>query len=207
MAETNKLGHRIGTRGGKTRQAILDATRGLLETRHYGEIRVADVAAAASVSPSNFYTYFKTVEEPILALAEEAAQDFSRLAAHLSSDWSGERAFEAARGLVLDMLELWREHGAALRVEHLLADRGEPAFAESRVRRLRRLHLAVERRMAQAQAGGLLPEGLSPRLASYELVSLMESVAAGFTLLRRADTPEAIVDTTAHIVAKLATGR
>src|SRR6218665_3400780 len=61
MAETNKLGHRIGTRGGKTRQAILDAMRGLLEQRYYGEIRVADVAAAASVSPSNFYTYFKTV--------------------------------------------------------------------------------------------------------------------------------------------------
>ena len=142
-----------------------------------------------------------------LALAEEAAADFSRLAAHLSSDWSGERAFEAARTLVVDMLDLWLTHGAALRVEHLLADRGEPAFAESRVRRLRRLHLAVERRMAQAQAGGLLPEGLSPRLASYELVSLMESVAAGFTLLRRADTPDAIIDTTAHIVAKLTTGR
>ena len=53
---TNKLGHRIGARGGRTRTAILDATRSLLDGRHLGEIRVADVAAAAGVSPSNFYT-------------------------------------------------------------------------------------------------------------------------------------------------------
>ncbi len=42
---------------------------------------------------------------------------------------------------------------------------------------------------------------------TYETANLVESVAAGFTLMRRADTPEAIVDTTAHIVLKLTTGR
>ncbi|MNE92686.1 hypothetical protein D3C80_1904400 [compost metagenome] len=51
------------------------------------------------------------------------------------------------------------------------------------------------------------PEGLSPRLTSYETANLVESVAAGFALMRRADTAEAIVDTTAHIVVKLTTGR
>ena len=73
----NKLGHRIGARGGRTRRSILDAARGLLNERHVGEIRVADVASAAGVSPSNFYTYFKTVEEPVLALCEEAGADLS----------------------------------------------------------------------------------------------------------------------------------
>lgn len=208
MSETtNKLGHRIGRRGGRTRQAILEAVRALLQTRHFGEIRVADVAAAAGVSASNYYTYFKTVEEPILALSEEAASDCGALASHLQTDWAGDRAFEAARELVRGMLEVWRVHGPALRVEHLMADRGDIAFAESRVRRLRRLHLALERRIAQAQANGLQSPGLSPRLASYEVASLLESVAAGFTLLMRADTPEAIVDTTAHVVVKLTTGR
>ena len=72
VESTNKLGHRIGARGGRTRQAILDATRNLLNARHYGDIRVSDLASAAGVSPSNFYTYFKTVEEPVLALCESA---------------------------------------------------------------------------------------------------------------------------------------
>ena len=52
-----------------------------------------------------------------------------------------------------------------------------------------------------------MPKTLSPRLASYQVASLVESTAAGFELLRRADTAEAIIDTTAHLVVKLTTGR
>ena len=207
QALVNKLGHRIGARGGRTRRAILDATRTLLDTRHLGEIRVADVASAAGLAPSNFYTYFKEVDEPVLALCEDAAADCQTLAAHLDADWSADRAFITARALILDMMEVWRAHGPVLRIEHELADKGEDAFAESRIRRLRRLHLAIERRIAQARAQGYHPEGLSPRLASYEVVSLIEGVAAGFNLLRRADTPEAILDTSAHIVVRIITGR
>jgi hypothetical protein len=95
-----------------------------------------------------------------------------------------------------------------LRIEHMLADKGEAGFVESRVRRLRRVHLAFERRIAVAHATGYHAAGLDPRLASYEVANLVESVAAGFDLLRRGDTPpEAIIDTTAHIVVKLVTGR
>jgi len=208
MADTvNKLGHRIGARGGRTRQAILDATRTLLNTRHYGDIRVADLASAAGVSPSNFYTYFKTVEEPVLALCEAAASDFQGLATHFQIDWPGDRAFGIARAFLLDVMTIWRDHGQVLRVEHMLADQGEPAFVESRVRRLRRLHLAIERRVAQAHASGLHPRDYNPRLVSYQIASIVESTAASFDLLRRADTAEAILDTTALIVVKLTTGR
>lgn len=204
---TNKLGHRIRARGARTRRALLDALRGLLDRKHLGEIRPADVSLAAGVSAPTFYTYFSSVEEGLLVLCEEAGEDFQRLAAHIHADWSGDRAFEAARAYVLEVLTLWSDHGPVLRIEHMMADMGDPAFAESRIRRLRRLHLALERRIAQARASGLHPEGLSPRLASYETASLVESVAAGFGLMRRADTPEAIVDTTAHVVVKLTTGR
>ena len=204
----NKLGHRIGARGGRTRDAILAATRALLERRHLGEIRVTDVAAESGVSPSNFYTYFKTVEEPVLALCEAAAVDFQPLSRHLDGDWSGDQAFQCARAYVLDVLLVWREHGPVLRIEHMLADKGEPGFVEARVKRLRRVHLAFERRIATAHATGYHARGLDPRLASYEIANLVESVAAGFDLMRRGDTPaEAIIDTTAHIVVKLVTGR
>ena len=204
----NKLGHRIGARGGRTRSAILEATRRLLDRRHLGEIRVADVAAEAGVSPSNFYTYFKTVEEPVLALCEGVAAEFQPLSRHLEGDWSAEAAFGAARTYIMDVLLIWREHGPVLRIEHMLADKGEAGFVESRVRRLRRVHLAFERRIAVAHATGYHAVGLDPRLASYEVANLVESVAAGFDLLRRGETPpEAIIETTAHIVVKLVTGR
>lgn len=206
-ATTNKLGHKIGARGGRTRRALMDGVSALLETRHLGEIKVADAAQAAGVSTSNFYTYFATVEEAVLALCEDAGGDFQPLSRHLDHAWAPDEAFGAARALVLDMLDLWTRHGPVLRVEHMLADKGVEAFAESRIRRLRRLHLSLERRIAHARANGYLPEALNPRLASYEVASLIESVGAGFNLMRRADTPEAIVDTTAHIVARLVTGR
>jgi AcrR family transcriptional regulator len=204
----NKLGHRIGARGGRTRGAILEATRRLLDQRHLGEIRVADVATEAGVSPSNFYTYFKTVEEPVLLLCEAAAADFQPLSRHLEVDWSADNAFPAARAYVVDVLVIWREHGPVLRIEHMLADKGEAGFVEARIRRLRRVHLAFERRIAVAHSTGYHAAGLDPRLTSYEVANLVESVAAGFDLMRRGDTaPEAIIDTTAHIVVKLVTGR
>ena len=207
-ANVNKLGHRIGARGGKTRDAILEATKSLLQRRHLGEIRVADVAAEAGLSPTNFYTYYKTVEEPVLALCELASNDFQPLARHLDGDWSGEQAFVAARAYIVGVLEFWHEHGPMLRIEHMLADKGEAGFVESRVKRLRRVHLALERRIAQAHATGYHAKGLDPRLTSYEVASLVESMAAGFELLKRGDTPpDAIIDTTAWIVVKLVTGR
>jgi AcrR family transcriptional regulator len=204
----NKLGHRIGARGGRTRDVILEATRRLLDRRHLGEIRVADVASEAGLSPSNFYTYFKTVEEAVLLLCEAVAADFQPLARHLEGDWSAENAFGAARAYVVDVLAIWDRHGPVLRIEHMLADKGEAGFVESRVGRLRRVHLAFERRIAVAHATGYHAAGLDPRLTSYEVANLVESVAAGFELMRRGETPpEAIIDTTAHIVVKLVTGR
>jgi AcrR family transcriptional regulator len=205
---TNKLGHRIGARGERTRSAILAATRSLLDGRHLGEIRVADVAAAAGVSASNFYTYFKSVEEVVLGLCENASTDFQPLARYLDGDWTGEQAFISARAYVVAVLLFWREHGPVLRIEHMLADKGEEGFAESRIKRLRRVHLAFERRIAQAHATGYHAKGLDPRLTSYEVANLVESMAAGFNLLQRGETPaDTILDTTAHILVKLVTGR
>ncbi len=203
----NKLGHRIGARGGRTRTAILDALRTLLAERHMGEIRIADLAQAASISAPTFYTYFDTLDEALLALCEEVASDWQGLAHHLEADWSGGQGLIHARALIMDMLALWARHGAIIRVEQMMADRGAPAFVEARISRLRRLHLALERRIAQAAHAGLHPEGYDPRLASYEVANIAESAAASFNLLKRADSDRAIIDTTAHILVRLITGR
>jgi AcrR family transcriptional regulator len=135
---TNKLGHRIRRRGARTREALLAAVRELLEERGPGAVRIADVAQRAGVSAPSVYTYFRTVDEAALALCEAAAPDTEALATLLEGDWSGDEAFRACRAFVEAMAEVWRVHGAALRVERLMADRGDAAFAESRIRRLRR---------------------------------------------------------------------
>ncbi|MFW2341865.1 TetR/AcrR family transcriptional regulator [Brevundimonas sp.] len=203
----NKLGHRIGARGGRTRSAILEALRGLLATRHLGEIRIADVAQSAAISAPTFYTYFDTLDEALLALCDEVASDWQGLAHHVEADWSAGQGLTHARALITDMLALWDRHGAIIRVEQMMADRGDPAFAEARIGRLRRLHLALERRIAQAANAGLHPQGYDPRLASYEVANIAESAAASFKLLKRADSDQAIIETTALILVRLITGR
>jgi len=203
----NKLGHRMGARGGRTRMALMNACSSLLREHHFGDVRTVDVALAAGVSPASFYTYFSAVEDVVLALCEAATKDCNTLARHFQGDLAGERALVAARAYVDDALAMWRAHGHALRIEHMLANQGHAAFAESRIRRLRRLHLALERRIAEARVGGRQPEGLDPRLASYQVANMVESMADGFDLLLRADTAEAILDTTAHMVVRLTTGR
>jgi AcrR family transcriptional regulator len=203
----NKLGHRIGARGGRTRSAILEALRGLLATRHLGEIRIADVAQSAGTSAPTFYTYFDTLDEALLALCDEVASDWQGLAHHVEADWSAGQGLTHARALITHMLDLWSRHGAIIRVEQMMADRGDPAFVEARVKRLRRLHLALERRIAQAASSGLHPDGYDPRLASYEVANIAESAAASFNLLKRADSDRAIIETTALILVRLITGR
>ncbi|MFC0634600.1 TetR/AcrR family transcriptional regulator [Brevundimonas balnearis] len=204
----NKLGHRIGRRGGRTREALLAAARGLLETHKLADLRPADVARAAGVSAPSFYTYFKTVDEPVLALCEAAGAPYQGLAALFDADWSGERAFEQARAYVLAVVDIWAEHGPVLRIENALADEGHDAFARERIRRLRRVHLAIERRIAEARVNGRHDSRLDARLASYEAASMVDSVAAGLRLMQRGDTPlDDVVDTTALLFAKLVTGR
>ena len=93
----NKLGHRIGARGGRTRSAILEALRSLLATRHLGEIRIADVTQAAGTSAPTFYTYFDTLDEALLALCDEVASDWQGLAHHVEADWSAGQGLAHAR--------------------------------------------------------------------------------------------------------------
>jgi len=179
----------------------------LLSSRHLGEIRIADVAQAAGSSAPTFYTYFDTLDEALLALCDEVASDWQGLAQHVEADWTAGRGLDQARALITHMLALWERHGAIVRVEQMMADRGDPAFVEARIGRLRRLHLALERRIAQAANAGLHPVGYDPRLASYEVANIAESAAASFNLLKRADSDQAIIDTTALILVRLITGR
>jgi AcrR family transcriptional regulator len=204
----NKLGHRIGRRGGRTREAILAATRRLLETHKLADLRPADIAREAGVSAPSFYTYFKGVDEPVLALCEAAAAPYQTLTPLFDADWSGERAFDQARAYVTAVVDIWAEHGPVLRIGSALADEGHEAFATERIRRLRRVHLAIERKIAQARATGLHDPRLDPRLASYEAASMVDAVAAGLHLLQRGETPlESVIDTTTLLFARVVTGR
>ncbi|MCM6775662.1 TetR/AcrR family transcriptional regulator [Nocardia sp. CDC159] len=54
-----------------TRARIVDAARGLFETRGYSSVRVDDIAAAVGCSRATFYLHFTGKTEVLRAIAEE----------------------------------------------------------------------------------------------------------------------------------------
>src|SRR3546814_7076111 len=52
-------GRKLGAKGRRTRQQLIDATVALLETHGLRDVSVVDVARAVQTSPGTFYVYFK----------------------------------------------------------------------------------------------------------------------------------------------------
>jgi hypothetical protein len=58
-ARYNHYGQKIGSKGERTRQTLIDVTVDLLETHGLRDVSVADVARVAKTSPATFYVYFR----------------------------------------------------------------------------------------------------------------------------------------------------
>ena len=95
--EYNHYGQKIGSKGERTRRALIDKTVDLLESHGLRDVSVADVARAAKTSPATFYVYFRGVPEVVLAALEAASQTSPEI-----------EALIARHGLS------WTEHGVTI---------------------------------------------------------------------------------------------
>lgn len=156
-------GRTLSHRGQLTRSHLLVATRELLDASTYRSLRAVDIARAARTSPATFYQYFASVEDAVVALAEELAdQAGARLAAAAAARDAG--------ALVHEFLHLWREHGALLAVIDLAALAGDERF--------RALRTALLNPVSEALASQVRREGADPRATAGALVSMLAHVAA-----------------------------
>ncbi len=170
----NRKGQRLGAKGDRMRQALMDATAHLLATQAPWTIKVADIAAACNVRAPNFYAYFDSVEEVILALAEQADEARPDLVSVIREEWTSETGFAHARRLTELSVGYWESFRPVLRVVDILAEDGDPAFLEARIRRVRPVARAFRERILAAQAAGRLSPEVSPRLCGYSLASQIE---------------------------------
>ena len=122
-----------GRRGLATRQRLLEATRSLLDTVAYRDLKVVDIAREAGTSPATYYQYFPDVEAAMLALADDLGQawheDLTRLVGN--RDWVGDPD-GSAREVVDGMLEFWTRHKPVLRVLDLGSMEGDLRFRDIR---------------------------------------------------------------------------
>jgi len=201
-------GRRLGRRAQLTRRKLLDATADLLHQQGILELKVVDVARSVGTSPATFYQYFQNVDEAVLALAEEVAEETHHLTALIDEPWTGRRGLELARQLVDGFVSYWDAHRAVLRTRNLAAEEGDQRFRKIRVQTLSRITDPLAAKIKQQQDAGRVSAEMTPYAAASAMVAMMERMAAyHFDLEPRGLTREAVVETVSRIVYQTVTGR
>jgi len=181
----------------------LDATGELLETRGLRDLRVVDIARAVGTSPATFYQYFRAVEDAVLVLAEEAAEDLGSVIAGLGEPWSD----ASSRRMVDAFVDSWSQHRAVLRTRNLAAQEGDQRFRAVRLASLRPITEGLAAKIAEAQRAGRVDASMSPIAAASAMVAMTERVAAFHREIEELGVaPEALAETTARIIDQTVTG-
>lgn len=200
-------GRSLGKRGALTRRRLLDATAHLLESEGVRDLRVVEIARDVGTSPATFYQYFRDVDEAVLALAAEVAEDLQPVADALTRPWTSAGGMGAARTMVEAFMRSWERHRAVLRTRNLAAQEGDPRFRAVRNSSLQPLVEALAEQIAGAQRNGAVDRVLSPMAAAAAMVSMTERVAAFQRELEDLGiTRDELVETTARIIHATATG-
>jgi AcrR family transcriptional regulator len=129
----------------RTRQSIAAAALRLFDDRGYEETTIADIAAAAEVSPRTFFSYFPSKEDVVFSEIDDRLADVRE---RLDRRPPGETPLDTMRRVVLDTMEaLAAEDGqfAAVRIRLMLE---RPAL---QARALQRLYDAEEELIERLQ--------------------------------------------------------
>lgn len=168
----------------QTRHAIHRAAMRLFAERGFEATTIADIAAAADISPRTFFSYFASKEEAVFPKVEEAFADFDRA---MSERPPGTTALEALREWLTSAARKYMADVEDAKLESRLR-RESPAVAACDLQHQRQF----ERRLAEAVADdfGEPVDALRPRLvAAASVAALQASSAKAESVLER--DPEA----------------
>jgi AcrR family transcriptional regulator len=196
-------GRALGRRGALTRRRLLDATGQLLETRGLRDLRVVDIARAVGTSPATFYQYFRAVEDAVLVLAEEAAEDLGAVIAGLEAAWGD----ASSHRIVEAFVDSWDQHRAVLRTRNLAAQEGDQRFRDVRNAFLRPIVGSLAAKITEAQRVGRVDAEMSAVAAASAMVAMTERIAAFHREIEELGVNHAaLVDTTARIIDQTVNG-
>jgi AcrR family transcriptional regulator len=132
MVKTNKDGQLIGRKGAKSRACLLDAARQIAHAMPAQKLTVSAIARTAGLASQTFYLYFKDVDELLLRLGEEAAEDLGEVRALLDVPWDRDTLFEQAERFVTAFYRHWERHRPILNIRNFMADGGLASFIKQR---------------------------------------------------------------------------
>jgi AcrR family transcriptional regulator len=128
MIKTNKHGQVLGRKGAESRARLIEAARGLLETLPADKLTASAIARAAGLASQTFYLYLQDVDEALLQLSGEAAQDIQEIMAEVERPWDPTRLADHAGQFVDAYYRYWDRNRAVLTTRNFRAESGIEAF-------------------------------------------------------------------------------
>ena len=196
-------GRALGQRGLQTRRRLLEATASLLETAGIRDLRVVEIARDVGTSPATFYQYFRDVEDAVLALAEDVAEDLAPITQMLAEPWTD----TSARRMIEAFVASWDTHRGVLRTRNLAAQEGDQRFRAVRNASLMPITEGLAQRITESQAAGRISASVSPLAAASAMVAMTERLAAFHREIEDLGVgADALIETTAAIIDQTVTG-
>ena len=174
----DQAGRSLGPRAQSTHRTLLDSTAELLSKQSVREVRVVDIARQTGSSPATFYQYFKDVNEAVLVLAEQAAEEMPAVIELIDGSWEGQKGLETSRAIVRAFVDHWDSHRSVLLVRNLYADEGDRRFMNVRRRVISPVIEQLALRIEESQARGRVSKELHPAAAAAAMASILERLAA-----------------------------
>jgi len=172
----NQIGQKIGAKGERTRQRLIEVTVELLETRGMRDLTVAEIARVAETSPATFYVYFDSVQAVVLGALERAPHSNDELLARIEAPWP--KGVVDALAFVTLYTDLWNRHGTIFRVRNMAAEEGDERFVVARGRASLPMLKAIAGRISQGQAAGRIDIGLHPASTAGVILAMLERLSS-----------------------------
>ncbi|MGI9195936.1 MAG: TetR/AcrR family transcriptional regulator [Candidatus Nanopelagicales bacterium] len=159
-------------RGRRTRDALINAARGVFEERGYDGTRMGDIAEAAGVSHGTVYTWFATKDAVLMAVVDSLVDG---LYASLSTPDDADPVSRIERAN-RSYLDAYRAHARLLEVVEQAATTDESFRAV--LAGLRAAHVdRVAATLRHLQADGLARADLDSHVAAAALCAMVEGFA------------------------------
>ncbi len=163
----------LTARGRRTRDALLEAGRQVLESRGYNATTADDIADAAGVSHGTFYTWFTDKDALMRALVDTTLTD-ARLAFHVPETITDpvERITEANRRYLTTFANYARMYEVVEEVATV-----DPYYRDLLIGLRREYVGRITTTIARLQANGLVDITLNAHVAASALSAMVEGFA------------------------------
>lgn len=198
----NQNGQRLGAKGLRTREKLMNATLQLLEETGLRELTVAQVARLANTSQATFYVYFEDALAVLLLAIQQVAHFPPSLIQELEESWVGPDGWKLARQFIAHYIEFWQQHNTLFRVRDLSADEGDEMFIQARKNWAQPFMNSLTKKIQQAQLEERIPWDIHPRQSAIAVMSLLERISStGPETERREGLPlTALIDSATYMI-------